>query len=219
MTTTVNGIDELREPGPDRRPERLARGDPRAHRQVRRGLRRPPVDPRRRGARQDRQPIWADDRARNLTFLMVDGFRDQLFRSTGFQMGVNYGWNKVRSPRCPAAAASGPASRPCRWMRWAADGTSWSRSDGGARGRREAGLRGGVGGAPAGLKPWRRPISKEWPLRPSRTASGSSAGRCRTALASTSSATRRARCSTSARPADPQAGGRPLLQARSPRRR
>ena len=29
---------------------------------------------------------------------MVDGFRDELFRSEGFKMGVNYGWNKIRFP-------------------------------------------------------------------------------------------------------------------------
>jgi acyl dehydratase len=34
----------------------------------------------------------------NLTLSLVDGFRDQLFRSTGFTLGVNYGWNKVRFP-------------------------------------------------------------------------------------------------------------------------
>jgi acyl dehydratase len=34
----------------------------------------------------------------NLTLSMVDGFRDQLFRSEGFKMGVNYGWNKIRFP-------------------------------------------------------------------------------------------------------------------------
>ena len=34
----------------------------------------------------------------NLTLSMVDGFRDQLFRSEGFRMGVNYGWNKIRFP-------------------------------------------------------------------------------------------------------------------------
>ena len=32
----------------------------------------------------------------NLTLCMVDGFRDQLFQSDGFKMGLNYGWNKVR---------------------------------------------------------------------------------------------------------------------------
>jgi acyl dehydratase len=34
----------------------------------------------------------------NLTLASVDGFRDQLFRSEGFKMGVNYGWNKIRFP-------------------------------------------------------------------------------------------------------------------------
>jgi acyl dehydratase len=34
----------------------------------------------------------------NLTLSMVDGFRDSLLESTGFKMGVNYGWNKVRFP-------------------------------------------------------------------------------------------------------------------------
>ena len=34
----------------------------------------------------------------NLTLSMIDGFRDSLFRSEGFKMGVNYGWNKVRFP-------------------------------------------------------------------------------------------------------------------------
>ena len=34
----------------------------------------------------------------NLTLSMVDGFRDQLFRSEGFKMGVNYGWNRIRFP-------------------------------------------------------------------------------------------------------------------------
>jgi acyl dehydratase len=34
----------------------------------------------------------------NLTLSLADSFRQQLFRSTGFAMGVNYGWNKVRFP-------------------------------------------------------------------------------------------------------------------------
>jgi acyl dehydratase len=34
----------------------------------------------------------------NLTLSLADSFRRQLFRSTGFAMGVNYGWNKVRFP-------------------------------------------------------------------------------------------------------------------------
>jgi acyl dehydratase len=32
----------------------------------------------------------------NLTLAMIDGFRPMLMESTGFKMGVNYGWNKVR---------------------------------------------------------------------------------------------------------------------------
>jgi acyl dehydratase len=34
----------------------------------------------------------------NLTLAMVDGFRDELISSTGFALGVNYGWNKIRFP-------------------------------------------------------------------------------------------------------------------------
>lgn len=34
----------------------------------------------------------------NLTLSMVDGFRGQLISSTGFALGVNYGWNKIRFP-------------------------------------------------------------------------------------------------------------------------
>ena len=34
----------------------------------------------------------------NLTLSMIDGLRIELLRSTGFKLGVNYGWNKVRFP-------------------------------------------------------------------------------------------------------------------------
>src|SRR3954447_13122078 len=34
----------------------------------------------------------------NLTLSMIDGFRIELIQSTGFALGVNYGWNKVRFP-------------------------------------------------------------------------------------------------------------------------
>jgi acyl dehydratase len=34
----------------------------------------------------------------NLTLSMADGFRGDLLESTGFVLGVNYGWNKVRFP-------------------------------------------------------------------------------------------------------------------------
>jgi acyl dehydratase len=34
----------------------------------------------------------------NLTLSMIDGLRKDLIQSTGFVLGVNYGWNKVRFP-------------------------------------------------------------------------------------------------------------------------
>jgi acyl dehydratase len=41
----------------------------------------------------------------NLTLSMIDGFRLELISSTGFALGVNYGWNKVRFP-APVPAGS-----------------------------------------------------------------------------------------------------------------
>src|SRR3954454_7778541 len=41
----------------------------------------------------------------NLTLGLVDGSRKDLIKSTGFVLGVNYGWNKVRSP-APVPAGS-----------------------------------------------------------------------------------------------------------------
>jgi acyl dehydratase len=34
----------------------------------------------------------------NLTLSLIDGFRLGLIKSTGFKLGVNYGWDKVRFP-------------------------------------------------------------------------------------------------------------------------
>ncbi len=34
----------------------------------------------------------------NLTLSLVDGFRKELISSSGFALGVNYGWNKIRFP-------------------------------------------------------------------------------------------------------------------------
>lgn len=34
----------------------------------------------------------------NLTLAMIDGFRGKLISASGFALGVNYGWNKVRFP-------------------------------------------------------------------------------------------------------------------------
>jgi acyl dehydratase len=41
----------------------------------------------------------------NLTLAMIDGFRPELFESTGFRLGVNYGWNKIRFPAPVPAGA------------------------------------------------------------------------------------------------------------------
>ncbi len=34
----------------------------------------------------------------NLTLSLVDGFRGELIAASGFALGVNYGWNKIRFP-------------------------------------------------------------------------------------------------------------------------
>jgi acyl dehydratase len=41
----------------------------------------------------------------NLTLSLIDGLRKDLISSTGFKLGVNYGWNKVRFP-APVPAGS-----------------------------------------------------------------------------------------------------------------
>ena len=41
----------------------------------------------------------------NLTLSLIDGMRQELIESTGFKLGVNYGWNKVRFP-APVPAGS-----------------------------------------------------------------------------------------------------------------
>jgi acyl dehydratase len=41
----------------------------------------------------------------NLTLSLVDGFRTQLISSTGFALGVNYGWDKIRFPAPVPAGA------------------------------------------------------------------------------------------------------------------
>jgi acyl dehydratase len=41
----------------------------------------------------------------NLTLSLVDGFRKDLISSTGFALGVNYGWNKIRFPAPVPAGA------------------------------------------------------------------------------------------------------------------
>jgi acyl dehydratase len=41
----------------------------------------------------------------NLTLSMIDGMRLELLSSSGFRLGVNYGWNKVRFPAPVPAGA------------------------------------------------------------------------------------------------------------------
>jgi acyl dehydratase len=41
----------------------------------------------------------------NLTLSLIDGFRLGLIESTGFKLGVNYGWNRIRFP-APVPAGS-----------------------------------------------------------------------------------------------------------------
>ncbi len=113
----------------------------------------------------------------NLTLSMIDGFRPELVESTGFKLGVNYGWNKIRFP-APVPAGSR--------IRASVEAVSVDDVGGGwhqivqrgrrGRGLREAGLRGRVGGARPHLegRAGPRPILEEgWPRprpRPVRTA-------------------------------------------------
>jgi len=41
----------------------------------------------------------------NLTLSLIDGMRFDLIKSSGFKLGVNYGWNKVRFPAPVPAGA------------------------------------------------------------------------------------------------------------------
>ena len=62
----------------------------------------------------------------NLTLSLIDGFRRDLVQSTGFRLGVNYGWNKVRFPApVPPARACARAPRWCRSTTWARAGGRW----------------------------------------------------------------------------------------------
>lgn len=46
----------------------------------------------------------------NLTLSLIDGFRQDLISASGFQLGVNYGWNKIRFPAPVPAGAKVRAS-------------------------------------------------------------------------------------------------------------
>ena len=73
---------------------------------LRAALRRRSVDPRRRRAGEDREPLRRDDRARQPDALddrRLPAAADQ--RRPACKLGVNYGWNKVRFP-APVPAGS-----------------------------------------------------------------------------------------------------------------
>jgi acyl dehydratase len=53
----------------------------------------------------DESPFGTTIAHGNLTLSMIDGFRRDLIASTGFRLGVNYGWNRVRFP-APVPAGS-----------------------------------------------------------------------------------------------------------------
>jgi acyl dehydratase len=99
MTVTVDGIDELRglageTIGPSEWREvtqemidsfaELSGDDQWIH-----------VDPERA---KEESPFGTTVAHGNLTLSMIDGLRRGLMQSTGFKLGVNYGWNKVRFP-------------------------------------------------------------------------------------------------------------------------
>jgi acyl dehydratase len=106
MTITVNGIEELKALvgqtiGPSEWREvtqadidtfaELSRDDQWIHVDVERA--------------KSESPFGTTVAHGNLTLSMIDGFRPELLESTGFKLGVNYGWNKIRFP-APVPAGS-----------------------------------------------------------------------------------------------------------------
>ena len=83
----------------------------------------------------------------NLTLSLIDGFRLNLIESTGFALGVNYGWNKVRFPAPVPAGARCRATRRGRLGRRGRQRLVADRHQVHDRGRgqRQAGLRRRVG--------------------------------------------------------------------------
>jgi acyl dehydratase len=106
MTITVNGIEELKalvgqKIGPSEWREvtqadidtfaELSRDDQWIHVDVERA--------------KTESPFGTTVAHGNLTLSMIDGFRPELLESSGFKLGVNYGWNKIRFP-APVPAGS-----------------------------------------------------------------------------------------------------------------
>jgi acyl dehydratase len=106
MTITVNGIDELKALlgqtiGPSDWRE-VTQADIDAFAELTRDHQWIHVDVER--ARTE-SPFGTTVAHGNLTLSLIDGFRPELLQSTGFKLGVNYGWNKVRFP-APVPAGS-----------------------------------------------------------------------------------------------------------------
>jgi acyl dehydratase len=106
MTITVNGIEELRalqgRPiGPSEWRE-VTQADIDAFAELSRDHQWIHVDVQRAKAES---PFGTTVAHGNLTLSMIDGFRPELLESTGFKLGVNYGWDKVRFP-APVPAGS-----------------------------------------------------------------------------------------------------------------
>jgi acyl dehydratase len=106
MTITVKGIDELKELlgqtiGPSDWRE-VTQADIDAFAELTRDHQWIHVDVER--ARTE-SPFGTTVAHGNLTLSMIDGFRPELLQSTGFKLGINYGWNKVRFP-APVPAGS-----------------------------------------------------------------------------------------------------------------
>jgi acyl dehydratase len=106
MTITVNGIDELkalegRPIGPSEWRE-VTQADIDTFAALSRDHQWIHVDVERA---KTESPFGTTVAHGNLTLSMIDGFRPELLESTGFKLGVNYGWNKVRFP-APVPAGS-----------------------------------------------------------------------------------------------------------------
>ena len=59
---------------------------------------------------KDESPFGGTIAHGNLTLSLIDGFRQDLISASGFQLGVNYGWNKIRFPAPVPAGAKVRAS-------------------------------------------------------------------------------------------------------------
>ena len=99
MTITVNGIGELkalqgRQIGPSEWRE-VTQADIDTFAELARDHQWIHVDVERA---KSESPFGTTVAHGNLTLSMIDGFRPELLESTGFKLGVNYGWNKVRFP-------------------------------------------------------------------------------------------------------------------------